>query len=106
VALSTLPPMALAPATTSERDRALDVLLTYPWIKETLGNWVRGDYANLSAVFDLTLSRLDTGLFTGTRWEGNMTELEMYWGRTIGQLPSPVTARNPLVVPYQLDQGP
>jgi phospholipid/cholesterol/gamma-HCH transport system substrate-binding protein len=86
--------------------RSLDVLLTYPWIKETLGNWVRGDYANLSAVFDLTLSRLDTGLFTGTRWEGNLTELEMYWGRTIGQLPSPVTARNPLVVPYQLDQGP
>jgi phospholipid/cholesterol/gamma-HCH transport system substrate-binding protein len=57
-------------------------------------------------VFDLTLSRLDTGLFTGTRWEGNLTELEMYWGRTIGQLPSPVTARNPLVAPYRLDQGP
>jgi phospholipid/cholesterol/gamma-HCH transport system substrate-binding protein len=86
--------------------RSLDVLLTYPWIKSTLGNWVRGDYANLSAIFDLTLSRLDTGLFTGTRWEGNLTELEMYWGRTIGQLPSPVTARNPLVVPYHLDQGP
>jgi phospholipid/cholesterol/gamma-HCH transport system substrate-binding protein len=30
----------------------------------------------------------------------------MYWGRTIGQLPSPVTYRNPLVVPYRLDQGP
>ncbi|MBB5167858.1 MCE family protein [Mycobacterium sp. AZCC_0083] len=86
--------------------RSLDVIATFPWIKGTLGNWVRGDYANLSAVFDLTLSRLDTGLFTGTRWEGNMTKLEMYWGRTIGQLPSPVTARNPLVVPYQLDQGP
>jgi phospholipid/cholesterol/gamma-HCH transport system substrate-binding protein len=86
--------------------RALNILLTYPWIKDTLGNWVRGDYANLSAVFDLTLSRLDTGLFTGTRWEGNLTELEMYWGRTIGQLPSPVTARNPLVVPYHFDQGP
>jgi phospholipid/cholesterol/gamma-HCH transport system substrate-binding protein len=86
--------------------RSLDVLLTYPWIKETLGNWVRGDYANLTAVFDLTLSRLDTGLFTGTRWEGDLTELEMQWGRTIGQLPSPVTVRNPLVVPYQLDQGP
>jgi phospholipid/cholesterol/gamma-HCH transport system substrate-binding protein len=86
--------------------RSLDVLATFPWIKSTLGNWVRGDYANLTAVFDLTLSRLDTGLFTGTRWEGNLTELEMYWGRTIGQLPSPVTARNPLVVPYRLDQGP
>jgi phospholipid/cholesterol/gamma-HCH transport system substrate-binding protein len=86
--------------------QSLDGLVTFPWLKSTLGNWVRGDYANLTAVFDLTLSRLDTGLFTGTRWEGNLTELEMYWGRTIGQLPSPVTARNPLVAPYRLDQGP
>ncbi len=86
--------------------RSLDLLATYPWIKSTLGNWVRGDYANLTAIFDLTLTRLDTGLFTGTRWEGDLTELEMYWGRTIGQLPSPVTARNPLVAPYRLDQGP
>jgi phospholipid/cholesterol/gamma-HCH transport system substrate-binding protein len=86
--------------------RSLNLLATYPWIKDTLGNWVRGDYANLTAVFDLTLSRLDTGLFTGTRWEGNLTELEMQWGRTIGQLPSPVTGGDPLVVPYRLDQGP
>jgi phospholipid/cholesterol/gamma-HCH transport system substrate-binding protein len=86
--------------------RSLSILATFPWAKETLGNWVRGDYANLTAVFDLTLSRLDTGLFTGTRWEGDLTELEMQWGRTIGQLPSPVTARNPLVAPYHLDQGP
>jgi phospholipid/cholesterol/gamma-HCH transport system substrate-binding protein len=86
--------------------QSLDLLATFPWIKSTLGNWVRGDYANLTAVFDLTLTRLDTGLFTGTRWEGDLTELEMYWGRTVGQLPSPVTARNPLVAPYRLDQGP
>jgi phospholipid/cholesterol/gamma-HCH transport system substrate-binding protein len=86
--------------------RSLSVLATFPWANETLDKWVRGDYANLTAVFDLTLSRIDTGLFTGTRWEGDLTELEMQWGRTIGQLPSPLTARNPLVVPYQLDQGP
>jgi phospholipid/cholesterol/gamma-HCH transport system substrate-binding protein len=86
--------------------RSLDVLSTYPWIKSTLGNWFRGDYANLTAVFDLTLARLDTGLLTGTRWEGDLTELEMKWGRTVGQLPSPVTARNPLVAPYNLNQGP
>ena len=47
-----------------------------------------------------------SGLFTGTRWEGNLTELEMQWGRTIGQLPSPYTKANPLVVPYSFDQGP
>jgi phospholipid/cholesterol/gamma-HCH transport system substrate-binding protein len=85
--------------------RSLDLLATFPWIKSNVANFQRGDYANLTAIFDLTLSRLDN-LFTGTRWEGNLTELEMYWGRTVGQMPSPVTARNPLVVPYHLDQGP
>jgi phospholipid/cholesterol/gamma-HCH transport system substrate-binding protein len=85
--------------------RSLDFLATYPWIKSGVANFQRGDYANLTAIFDLTLSRLDN-LFTGTRWEGNLTELEMYWGRTVGQMPSPVTARNPLVAPYRLDQGP
>ena len=85
--------------------RSLDFLATFPWIKSNVANFQRGDYANLTAIFDLTLSRLDN-LFTGTRWEGNLSELEMYWGRTVGQTPSPVTARNPLVVPYHLDQGP
>lgn len=85
---------------------SLNVLPTYPWVGDTLGNWVRGDYANLTAIFDLTLSRIDQSLFTGTRWEGNLTELEMQWGRTIGVFPSPATAGNPLVIPYHLDQGP
>ncbi len=58
--------------------------------------WQRGDYANLTAIIDLTLSRIDQSLFTGTRWEGNLTELEMQWGRTIGQFPSPYTSGNPL----------
>ena len=85
--------------------RALGVLPTYPFPKDTLTKWNRGDYANLTAVIDLTLSRLDSSFFTGTRWEGNLTELELQWGRTIGQLPSPYTSVNPLVVPYNLDQG-
>jgi phospholipid/cholesterol/gamma-HCH transport system substrate-binding protein len=86
--------------------RGLSSLATYPWPNETLDNWCRGDYCNLTAVFDLTLSRLDAGLFTGTRWEGNLTQLEMQWGRTIGQMPSPYTAGNPLIIPYRFDQGP
>ena len=86
--------------------RSLSFLATYPWPKETIANWVRGDYANLTAIIDLTLSRIDNSFFTGTRWEGNLTELEMQWGRTIGQLPSPYTAGNPLIAPYRLDQGP
>lgn len=86
--------------------RSLDFVGTFPWPKGPLANWIRGDYANITAIVDLTLSRIDNNLFTGTRWEGDLTELEMQWGRTIGQLPSPYTAANPLVVPYRLDQGP
>jgi phospholipid/cholesterol/gamma-HCH transport system substrate-binding protein len=85
--------------------RSLSVLATYQWPNETLENWVRGDYGNATGIFDLTLSRLDE-LLIGTRWEGNLTELELQWGRTIGQLPSPYTAGNPLIVPYHFDQGP
>jgi len=85
--------------------RSLDFYATYPFPKATLNKWIRGDYGNISAIIDLTLSRIDNSLFTGTRWEGNLTELELQWGRTIGQLPSPYTARNPLVAPYHFDQG-
>lgn len=65
----------------------------------------------MTAVIDLTLSRLDASFLTGTRFECNLTELELQWGRTIGQLPSPCTGGgpynpgNPLVVPYHFDQG-
>jgi phospholipid/cholesterol/gamma-HCH transport system substrate-binding protein len=85
--------------------RSLSMLATYPFPVETLDNWFRGDYGNLTGVFDLTLSRFDSSLFTGTRFEGDLTELEMQWGRTIGQMPSPYTSANPLVAPYHLDQG-
>jgi phospholipid/cholesterol/gamma-HCH transport system substrate-binding protein len=86
--------------------RSLSFFTTFPFPKENLSKWMRGDYGNETAIIDLTLSRLDAGLFTGSRWEGNLTELELQWGRTIGQLPSPYTAENPLVVPYRRDQGP
>ncbi len=80
--------------------KGLDGLATYPWPTSTVTNWFRGDYANLTMIVDLTLSRIDTGIFTGSRWEGNLTQLEMLWGRTIGMQPSPVTAGNPLTFPY------
>lgn len=80
--------------------KGLDFMSTYPWVKSNLGKWFRGDFANITMVLDLTLSRLDSSIFTGTRWEGNLTELEMQWGRTIGQMPSPYTAGNPLIAPY------
>jgi phospholipid/cholesterol/gamma-HCH transport system substrate-binding protein len=86
--------------------QSLDFFATYPYPKSTISKWIRGDYGNFTAVIDLTLSRIDNSIFTGTRWEGNLTELELQWGRTIGQLPSPYTARNPLIAPYQFNQGP
>ncbi|MGE2729939.1 virulence factor Mce family protein [Mycolicibacterium vaccae] len=85
--------------------RSLSFLSTFPWVKEHVHKWFRGDYANITAVVDLTLSRLDAALLTGTRFEGSLTNLELQWGRTIGQLPSPYTAGNPLTVPYIADQG-
>jgi phospholipid/cholesterol/gamma-HCH transport system substrate-binding protein len=85
--------------------RSLSYFATYPWPNETLEKWVRGDYGNLTGVIDLTLSRLDQSLFTGTRFEGELTELEMQRGRTIGQMPSPYTGANPLIAPYRWDQG-
>lgn len=85
--------------------RSLSYFATYPWPNETLEKWVRGDYGNLTGIIDLTLSRIDSSLFTGTRWEGNLTELELQWGRTVGQMPSPYTGGNPLVAPYHWDQG-
>lgn len=98
---------------------ALNFYSTFPFAKETLTKWFRGDAANVTLVVDLTLSRLDAGFLTGTRFECNLTELEMQWGRTVGQLPSPCTgggpARpghrkpftpgNPLLAPYHFDQG-
>ncbi|HET6733501.1 MCE family protein [Mycobacterium sp.] len=84
---------------------SLGFFSTYPYPKDTLDKWMRGDYGNLTAVLDLTLSRIDAAMFTGTRFEGDLTQLEMQWGRTIGQMPSPYTAGNPLVAPYRFDQG-
>jgi phospholipid/cholesterol/gamma-HCH transport system substrate-binding protein len=53
--------------------RALSFLPTFPFPKEQIQTWARGDYANLSLIVDLTLSRLDAALFTGTRWECDLT---------------------------------
>ncbi len=85
--------------------RSLGMFATYPFPTDNVGIWQRGDFANLTAIIDLTLSRLDASFLTGTRWEGNLTELELQWGRTIGQLPSPYTGGNPLLAPYKWDQG-
>lgn len=91
--------------------RFLSLMTTFPYVNEEVEKVQRGDYANLTMIVDLTLSRLDAGLLTGTRFECDLTELELQWGRTIGQYPSPCTAGgpfnqgNPLTIPYRMDQG-
>lgn len=85
---------------------------TYPFPNETIDKWMRGDSGNLTAIIDLTLSRIDSELFTGTRYECNLTALELQWGRTVGQFPSPCLnpgafgQSNPIAIPYNGDQGP
>lgn len=92
--------------------QSLDFIPTFPFVTSNITKWFRGDSANLTAIIDLTLSRLDSSFFVGTRFECDLTELELQWGRTIGQMPSPCTGGgpynpgNPLVVPYHFNQGP
>ncbi|MGE0215345.1 MCE family protein [Mycolicibacterium sp.] len=86
--------------------RALSYLATLPFPQEKILKSLRGDYSNLTLIIDLTLSRIDGSLLTGTRFEGKLTQVEMQWGRTIGQIPSPYTSGNPLVAPYHSNQGP
>lgn len=91
--------------------KSLGLIPTYPFPNANIDKFQRGDHTNLTAVIDLTLSRIDAGLFTGTRWECDLTWLELQWGRTIGQFPSPCMAggpggvSNPLTAPYRMDQG-
>jgi phospholipid/cholesterol/gamma-HCH transport system substrate-binding protein len=60
---------------------ALKLLLTVPFNIENVPKAIRGDYINLSAVIDLTLSAVDNGLLSGTGVSGMLRALEQAWGR-------------------------
>jgi phospholipid/cholesterol/gamma-HCH transport system substrate-binding protein len=60
---------------------ALKLILTAPFNIDNVPRVVRGDYANISGTFDLTLSSLDNALLTGTRFSGALRALEQAWGR-------------------------
>ncbi len=60
---------------------ALKLLLTAPFSIENVPKVVRGDYINLSANIDLTLSALDNGILSGTGVSGMLRALEQSWGR-------------------------
>jgi virulence factor Mce-like protein len=49
-------------------DRGLALISTYPLTQDFVDRAVRGDYINLFATVDLTVNRLKSGMFLGTRW--------------------------------------
>jgi phospholipid/cholesterol/gamma-HCH transport system substrate-binding protein len=61
--------------------QALQLLLTLPFPIDNVPRVVHGDYINVSGIFDLTLSTVDNGLLTGTRFSGALRALEQAWGR-------------------------
>ncbi len=56
-------------------------MLTVPFSIENVPKVVRGDYMNISATIDLTLSGLDNGVLSGTGVSGLARALEQSWGR-------------------------
>ncbi|AEV73883.1 virulence factor Mce family protein [Mycolicibacterium rhodesiae NBB3] len=60
---------------------ALRLMVSLPFTIDEVPKLVRGDYANISAVLDLTLSSLDNSLLTGTAFSGALRALEQSWGR-------------------------
>ena len=60
---------------------ALKLMLTIPFNIDTVPNLIRGDYINVSATIDLTLSMIDNAILTGTGLSGSLRALEQAWGR-------------------------
>jgi phospholipid/cholesterol/gamma-HCH transport system substrate-binding protein len=60
---------------------ATKLLFTAPFSIENVPKVVRGDYINVSANIDLTLSAIDNGFLTGTGVSGMLRALEQAWGR-------------------------
>jgi phospholipid/cholesterol/gamma-HCH transport system substrate-binding protein len=60
---------------------ALKLMLTAPFPIENVSKAVRGDYINVSANLDLTLSAIDNGFLSGTGVSGMLRALEQAWGR-------------------------
>lgn len=56
-------------------------IFTEPFTVDSARKLVRGDFANGSATFDLTLSAIDNGILTGTGFSGALRALEQSWGR-------------------------
>ena len=55
--------------------------MTAPFPIEGIPKLIRGDYVNVSATIDLTLSTVDNAFLTGTGFSGALRALEQAWGR-------------------------
>ena len=60
---------------------ALKLGLTAPFNIDDVSKVVRGDYVNVSAAVDLTLSTIDNAILSGTGYSGALRALEQAWGR-------------------------
>ncbi|GFG74313.1 virulence factor Mce family protein [Mycobacterium botniense] len=79
---------------------ALKLLLTAPFNIDNVPKVIRGDYINVSATADLTLSTLDNALLSGTGFSGMLRALEQSWGRDPGtMIPDVRYTPNPNDVP-------
>ena len=60
---------------------ALKLGLTAPFNIDDVSKLIRGDYVNVSAAIDLTLSSIDNTILSGTGLSGALRALEQSWGR-------------------------
>ncbi len=60
---------------------ALKLGLTAPFNIDDVSQLIRGDYVNVSATVDLTLSTIDNTILSGTGFSGALRALEQSWGR-------------------------
>ncbi|MFD4367317.1 MCE family protein [Rhodococcus sp. NPDC058521] len=78
----------------------LSLALTYPFPMKTMDNAIKGDYANLMMLIDMTPERIDNNFLTGTGLGGTLGGVE----GAIGSLAGPAAGtgdplRNPLQPP-------
>jgi phospholipid/cholesterol/gamma-HCH transport system substrate-binding protein len=60
---------------------AVQLIFTQPFTIDSVRKIVRGDYINISGLFDLTSSAIDNSILTGTGLSGMLRALEQSWGR-------------------------
>jgi phospholipid/cholesterol/gamma-HCH transport system substrate-binding protein len=60
---------------------ALKLILSFPFNIDNVPKFIRGDYINVSALVDLTLSGIDNAALSETGLSGTLRALEQSWGR-------------------------